>query len=73
VASQESASNYHGLCLWENIAFPSQEKVTPALTGTLFPPKETKYPFYEWHTKSLVSIGFFSVFERFGKKVPAIS
>jgi hypothetical protein len=30
------------------------------------------FPSYEGHTKSLVSIGFFSVFEMFGKKMAAI-
>jgi hypothetical protein len=42
VASHESFSNFPRLCLLGNITYHSQGKITPAVTGTLFPPQETK-------------------------------
>jgi hypothetical protein len=59
VASQEFSGNFPGSSLWGNKISPSQNKITPAVIGTIFSPQETKNLSLNGIKKSLVSIGPF--------------
>jgi hypothetical protein len=70
-ASQESSGNFPGSRLQGNITSPSQEKITLAVTGTLFHPQETN-PFLNGTRKIPCRIGSLQYQKRFGNENPGI-